>query len=85
MNMKTKTFSNHGAFVGIAITSITIGHFLWTCGKRYLFFWQAQPYVNKDFIHKNAIMSHFLSHLKLDTLDALMCMSLFGIEVDNMD
>ncbi len=28
MNMKTKTFSNHGAFEGIAITSITIGHFL---------------------------------------------------------
>jgi hypothetical protein len=53
------------------------------CGKRYLFFLQAQPYVNKDFVNKNVITSHFRSHLKLDTLDALMCMSLFGIEVDN--
>jgi hypothetical protein len=37
------------------------------------------------FFKLNDIKNHFLSCLKMDTFDALMHVSLWGIEVDNMD
>jgi hypothetical protein len=37
------------------------------------------------YLKLNDVKSHFLSCLKMDTFDALMHVSSWGIEVDNMD
>jgi hypothetical protein len=38
-----------------------------------------------DFSKQNAIKNHLWASLKLDTLDALMKVSLYNIRMDNMD
>jgi hypothetical protein len=67
------------------ITSIPIGLILWTCHKKVLVIPIITTIYEGGFFKLNDIKNHFLSCLKMDTFDALIHVSLWGIEVDNMD
>jgi hypothetical protein len=63
------------------MTDLLIGHNLCNFDKKYLLFLQILLFMRGAFPNK----SHLQGSLKLDTLNALMRVSLCNIEMDNMD
>jgi hypothetical protein len=67
------------------INGLLISHTSCHFDKTYSLFIQVLLFMETNFSKQNAIKNQLWASLKLDTLDALMKVSLYNIKMDNMD
>ena len=73
INVKTNYCMRHDNFVGASTNGIPIGHISWNFGEKILVISSIIAICKRGFSKQIATKSHLRASLKLDTLDALMC------------
>jgi len=85
MSVRTKRYLRLGAYVVAIWNGTQIGLNLCNFGKKIILIPSSIAICERGFSKQNAIKSHLRNRLNLKTLDALMRVSLCGLEVDAMD
>jgi hypothetical protein len=82
MNVRISHYLKLGGVVEAWMDGLLIGHNSCNFGRKNLLFLQIFVVCEMGFFKQNAIKDHLWASLKLDTLDALMKISLCNIEMD---